>query len=175
MNLDRLTTARNRCVFPIGAKRSHPHLALIRLCALSLVSFFCSSVRGGEGGRAAGGKSGHCLSRMLSMNAAICTAVGFIFLRKEFTFLEEKNTTRSHSYRQGSRWPIQLGKGFGSQHQTHFFKMGITGFNMASNMLMRMEFPVKTDMQSIRFIFDNILTSGPFQCICMFKLTKLCR
>lgn len=34
---------------------------------------------------------------------------------------------------------------FVSPSQTHFFKMGITGFKMASNMFMRMEFPVKRD------------------------------
>lgn len=32
----------------------------------------------------------------------------------------------------------------GRQGQTYFFKMGITGFKMASNMFNKMEFPVKT-------------------------------
>lgn len=62
------------------------HFELIRLCALSLLSLFSSSVRGAEG--AACGTSGHCFSRMVFMYDAICSSVGFILSRKEFTFLE---------------------------------------------------------------------------------------
>lgn len=65
----------------------------MRLCALSLVSVFSSSVRGGGGG-ADGGGSGHSFSRIRSTYEAICASVGFILLRKEFTFLEKQQDIR---------------------------------------------------------------------------------
>lgn len=112
------------------------HLALMRLCARSLVSVFSSSVRGG-GGVAEQEGSGHSFSRIMSTYEAICASVGFILLRKEFTFLGrgERNVRGDLP----TRWeqPNQ-------DVQTHFFKMGMTGFRMASKIFRRMEFPVHT-------------------------------
>lgn len=88
------------------AERCHLHLALMRLCARSLVSSFSSSVRGGWG--VGGGDSGHSLLRRLSMYAAICTCVGFTFLRKEFTFLEKnmQNSWVIHRLGYNNIWPM---------------------------------------------------------------------
>lgn len=108
----------------------------MRLCALSLVSVFSSSVRGGGGG-ADGGGSGHSFSRIRSTYEAICASVGFILLRKEFTFLEKQQDIRGDS-QTGSEQPDQ-------EEQTYFFKMGMTGFRMASKIFRRMEFPVRTN------------------------------
>lgn len=128
-------------------QRCHLHLALMRLYARSLVSFFSSSVRGedgvgGGGGGAAGGVSGQCLSRRLLMYAAICSSVGFILFRKEFTFLmrctahNHKSFTHHYATNRGD-----------DLVPTYFFTIGITGFKMASNKFKRKELPVKTQGQ----------------------------
>lgn len=108
-------TAKNSWTFCTDAGQRRLHLAVIRPCALSRVSLFSSSVRGGGGG-AVGGNSGHCWSRMASMNEAICTSVGFILSRKELTFLEGNTAQQEVTRRQGEsrktkkicKWWIQL-------------------------------------------------------------------
>lgn len=113
----------------------HSHLALMRLWARSLVSAFSSSVRG-RGGAADKGVSGHIFSRIRSTYEAICASVGFSRSRKEFTFLAKEEDIRGDSQTRAEA-PDQ-------KEQTYFFKMGLTGFRMASKILRRMEFPVHT-------------------------------
>lgn len=137
-------TAKDSWMFCADAEQRRLHLVVIRPCALSRVSLFSSSVRGGGAGGAAGGNSGHCWSRMVSMNEAICASVGFILSRKELTFLEGNTAQQEVTYRRGESWKK---KNLWRMDPTYFFKMGITGFKMASKMFMRMEFPVMAEHQ----------------------------